>query len=201
MAIDAAKLAENSREQFNILLGKMFQFSSEDMSTYNQCYSDVFSQGINTSYMSATFFAQFTAEILVGLLSSNPFRKFLVAALDSEKADCANEMVYWEPSMQQNRFGIPGRSYENDIRDLYAMMNATYNKIASLNDWFGTEEGKKEFDMYCLSKKAVKDIKRIVCEYPYLFRKYDHDKGFATEIMEYAGIIAQQIMQSAGEPR
>ena len=201
MTLDPKTLAENTREQFNILLGKMFVFGEEDMSGYNQCYSDVFSKGVNVSYMAATFFAQFSAEILVGLLSSNPFRKFLVKALDTEKEDIDGDsaMTYWEPTMQENRFGISGRDYTNDIKDLYAMMNVTYDKIAALNDWFGTDEGKKELDMYCLSKKAVRDIKRIVCEYPYLIRKYDHDKAFASEIMEYAGIIAQQIIQTASE--
>lgn len=201
MAIDnmtAEKLAENARGQFNILFGNMLSFGADDMASYNKCYADVFGKGIEVSYMSATFYAQFSAEILVGMLSSNPFRKFLVQALDAEKAEVAKPMVYWDESMQQNRFGIAERDYTNDTTDLYAMMNVSYNKIAALNEWFGTEEGKKEFDMYCLSRKALRDMKRVVCEYPYLIRKYDHDTTFAHDIMEYAGIVAQQIIQTAG---
>lgn len=196
---EARALAENTRKQFNILFKNMLEFAEEDMAGYNKCYEDVFKGGANISYMSATFYAQFSAEILIGLLASNPFRKFLIVALDTEKMDVDKPMQYWEDSMTQNRFGIAGRDYTDDMRDLYAMMNMSYNKIEALSEWFGTEEGKKEFDMYCLSKKAIRDIKRIVCEYPYLIRKYDHDKAFATEVMEYAGIVANQIVQSSDE--
>ena len=76
------------------------------------------------------------------------------------------------------------------------MKNTSYNKISSLNQWFGTDDGMKEFDMYCLSRKALKDMKRIICEYPYLIRKYDYDQEFANEIMEYAGIVAVQLEES-----
>lgn len=199
MEIGAANLTENSREQFNVLMGNMVNFSPEDMAGYDECYKNVFSKGVNISYMGATFFAQFSAELLVGMFCSNPFRKFMIKALDNEKEhlEGGGDIKYWEPTMEENRFGIEGRDYSEDIKDLYAMMNVTYDKISSLNKWFGTEDGKKEFDMYCLSKKAVRDIKRIVCEYPYLIKKYDHDKDFANEIMEFAGVIAQQIIQTA----
>ena len=147
--------------------------------------------------MSVTFYAQFSAELLVGLLASNPLRKQLVQSLDEEKAAIETPVEYWDDSMNENRFGIVGKDYKNDMRDLYGMMNISYNKIKSLSDWFGTAEGKKEFEMYCLSRKAKKDIKRIICEYPYLVRKYDHDETFAKEIMEYAGIVANQIIQAS----
>ena len=76
------------------------------------------------------------------------------------------------------------------------MADDTYVKIKALNNWFGTEEGAKEFEMYCLSKKAVRDIKRIVCEYPYLLRRFDYNAEFASEIMQYAGTVANQLGRS-----
>lgn len=187
------EITENARQSFNDLFGNMFTFEPEDMVNYDECYKNVFSEGNNISYMSATFYAQFSAEILVGLLASNPFRKYLVQALDEEKT--CKDRSYWDDDMKTKRFGIAGRDYKQDTADLINMMNGSYVKIESLNEWFGTDDGKKEFDMYCLSRKAIRDIKRIVCEYPYLIRKYDHDKTFAHEIMEYAGIVAHQIEQ------
>lgn len=197
MAIELSKTTEEAKKQFNILFENMFEFDDEDMANYDACYAAVFKKGINFSYMSATFFAQFTAEILVGMLASNPLRKQFIQALDEEKARGDAEIMYWDESMIDKRFGIPGRDYQEDIKDLYGMMNTTYIKIKSLSDWFGTDEGQKEFEMYCLSRKAKRDIKRIACEFPYLIRKYDHDEKFAKEIMEYAGIVAKQIIQSS----
>lgn len=190
------ELAQDTRaamEQFNQLFGNMFVFNEEDMGQYDACYADVFSRGITTSFMSAVFYAQFSAELVVGLLASNPLRKFIIQELDKEKERPEAEMVYWHESMSEKRFGLSGVDYTQDNADLMAMANASYIKAAALNDWFGTDEGKKEFELYCLSKKAVRDIKRIICEYPYLIRRYDYDKVFANEIMEYAGIVANQI--------
>ncbi len=188
---------ENAKEQFNILFENMFEFDDADMAGYDTCYADVFKKGITFSYMSVTFFAQFSAELLVGMLASAPLRKMLVKALDEEKADINKPFEYWDESMLDKRLGIPGRDYQKDIKDLYDMMNTTYIKIKSLSDWFGTDEGKKEFEMYELNRDAKRDIKRIACEYPYLIRKYDHDEKFTQEIMEYAGIIAKQIIQAS----
>ncbi len=195
------QITENAKEQFNILFGNMFEFNDADMAGYDTCYADVFKKGINFSYMSATFFSQFSAELLVGMLASAPLREMLVQALDEEKADINKPFEYWDESMLDKRFGIPCRDYQEDIKDLYGMMNTTYIKIKSLSNWFGTDEGQKEFEMYELSQDAKREIKRIACEYPYLIRKYDHDKRFAQEIMEYASIIAKQILQaSEGDP-
>ncbi len=190
------QITENAKAQFNILFGNMFEFDDADMAGYDACYAEVFKKGINFSYMSATFFAQFSAELLVGMLASSPLRVMLVSALDEEKANINKPLKYWDESMNDKRFGIPGKDYAEDIKDLYRLMNTTYIKIKSLSNWFGTPEGKTEFEMYELSQDVKKDIKRIVCEYPYLIRKYDHDKEFAQEIMEYVGIIAKQIFQA-----
>jgi len=193
------ELAQNTidaKNQFNILFNNMFAFEDDDMGQYDACYSNVFSNGVNMSYMSLVFYAQFSAEILVGLLASNPFRKFLVESIENEKNRSEADMQYWHESMNQKRFGIEGYDYTQDAAELMAMANESYVKVAALNDWFGTEEGKEEFEMYCLSKKAVRDIKTIVCNYPYLIRKYDYDMEFANEIMEYAGIVANQILNS-----
>ena len=189
------KLALESKENFNVLFGNMFKFDDEDMAYYSPCYESVFKDGVTISYMSSTFFAQFSAEILFGMIASNPFRKFLIHALDEEKVITAKR-DYWNESMNELRFGIAGKDYTNDTAELMAMMNTSYNKISSLNQWFGTDEGMKKFDMYCLSRKALKDMKRIICEYPYLIRKYDYDQEFANEIMEYAGIVAVQLEES-----
>lgn len=195
---NAAQLTEDARKSFNELFGNMFNFEEEDMAVYDECYKAVFSGGNNLSYMSTTFYAQFSAEILVGLLSSNPFRKFLVQEL--EKEEQRNEPgQYWNKTMPEKRFGIQGVDYKDDVADLLGMMQGSYTKIEALNEWFGTADGQKEFDMYCLSRKAIRDIKKIVCGYPYLVRRYDFEKEFANEIMEYAGIIAQQILQTTGE--
>lgn len=191
-------LLENSINEFNKLMGNMFTFGAEDKAMYDLCYQRVFSGGASFSYMSATFFAQFAGEILVGLLASNPFRRFIENALNDEaKRETPGE--YWEPSMVEQRFGIPGRDYQNDLTALFAMMNESYTKILSLNNWYGTPDGKKELDMYCLSRKAVRCIRRAVDEFPYLIRRYDFDKQFAGEIMEYAGIVAAQIRATASE--
>ncbi len=61
---DISSILDNSREQFNVLLGNMFQFDDADMQMYDACYRNVFGQGVNFSYMSTTFFAQFATEIL-----------------------------------------------------------------------------------------------------------------------------------------
>lgn len=191
-------LLENSINEFNKLMGNMFTFGAEDKAMYDLCYQRVFSEGASFSYMSATFFAQFAGEILVGLLASNPFRRFIENALN-EEAKREEPGEYWEPSMLEQRFGIPGRDYQNDLTALFTMMNESYTKILSLNNWYGTPDGKKELDMYCLSRKAVRCIRRTVDEFPYLIRRYDFDKQFAGEIMEYAGIVAAQIRATASE--
>lgn len=193
-----AEILENSRQQFNVLLGNMVLFAPDDMEMYDACYKKVFGGGLTFSYMSATFFAQFAAEILLGMLSSNPLRRFLVDILDKEAAwDGPNE--YWDPSMEKLRFGLPGVDYKDDIKELRGMMDDSYMKILSLNEWYGTDEGKHEFEMYCLSNRAVRDLKRIVLEFPYLIRRYDFDQRFAGEIMEYAGVVAEQVRRAAEE--
>ena len=187
----------DAKEQFNKLFGNMMTFSDDDMIQYDSCYEDVFKSGINYSFMSCVFFAQYSAEILMGMLASNPFRKYLITCLDDEANYDASELKYWHESMNEKRFGIEGYNYDKDKVDIMAMANDTFIKISALNDWFGTDEGSKEFDMYCLSKKAVRDIKRIICEYPYLMRKYDHDQYFANEIMDYASIVMREIAAAA----
>ena len=197
MAMDYEQTAENSKEQLNILFENMFVFDDGDMEHFDTCFSDVFKKGVQFSFMSATFYAQFAAELLIGLLSSDRLRKLMAQAIDEEKAAINEPVEYWDETMKEDRFGIVGKDYKNDIKSLNDMMNTSYNKIKSLSDWFGTAEGKKEFEMYCLSSKAKKDIKHIICEFPYLFRKYDHDEAFANEVMEYAGIVANQVQQAA----
>lgn len=195
---EMTEILKNAQHEFNVLMGNMFEFNDEDMAKYDACYADVFKDGINFSYMSATFYAQFASEILLAALSSNPFRKFVAHAIEEERGR-SEPGQYWDEGMNELRFGIPGKDYTADTRDLTAMMNASYVKIASINNWYGTKEGKEEFEMYCLSKRAVKDIKSMVCELPYLLRHYDYDAQFAKEIMEYAGIVANQIREMAGE--
>ena len=195
---ETANILQNAREQLNILLGNMITIEEADMAAYDKCFADVFKDGINFSYMSATFFAQFASEILVGALSSNPFRKFLSRAV-AEERERSVPGTYWEENMEQLRFGIPGKDYSADMADITSMMNTSYVKVMALNDWYGTSEGKAEFELYCLSGRAIRDIKSLVCEFPYLIRRYDYDKQFANEIMEYAGIVAEQIRNIAGE--
>lgn len=181
-------------KQFNGFMGNIMTFVPEDMEAYEKCYADVFHDGMNFSYMSMVFYANYSAEILLAMLTSNPFRKFLIEALDAEEKRTNGD--YWNDTMRTKRFGIPNPNADRDKAELMIIANDTFTKISSLNQWFGTEDGKKEFDMYCLSRKALRDMKRIVCEYPYLIRKYDYDRGFANEIMEYAGIVANQIAQT-----
>lgn len=192
---DANEILANAKEQLSILVGNMFQITDEDMAGYDACYADVFKDGISFSFMSSTFYAQFAAEILVGCLSSNPFRKFLIQAIDEERAR-TEPGEYWQANMQELRFGIEGRDYAADKADLLDMMNVSYTKIMSLNNWYGTKEGKEEFDMYCLSRKASRDIRTVICQLPYLIRHYDYDVKFAKEIMEYAGIVAKQVEEA-----
>lgn len=180
-----------AKNQFNQIFGNMMTFEDEDMTQYEACYADVFSEGVNLSYMGLIFYANYSAEIMLALLTSNPFRKFLIEELDKEKARTGGD--YWNDSMRVKRFGIENPNLDQDKAEIMIIANDTYIKISALNKWFGTDEGKKEFDMYCLSKKAIRDMKRIICEYPYLIRRYDFDRTFANEIMEYAGIVATQI--------
>lgn len=189
---EANEILANAKEQLSILVGNMFQITDEDMAGYDACYADVFKDGISFSFMSATFYAQFAAEILVGCLSSNPFRKFLIQAIEAERTR-TEPGEYWQEDMKDLRFGIEGRDYASDMADLTDMMNTSYTKVMSLNNWYGTKEGREEFDMYCLSKKASRDIRTVICQLPYLIRHYDYDARFAAEVMEYAGIIAKQI--------
>lgn len=195
MPSETGEILANAREQIQLLVGNMFQITDEDMAGYDACYADVFKNGITFSFMSATFYAQFAAEILVGCLSSNPFRKFLIKAIDLER-ERTTPGEYWQENMKDLRFGIEGRDYEADISDLLRMMNVSYTKIVGINNWYGTDAGKEEFDMYCLSRKAARDIRTVICQMPYLIRHYDYDVQFAKEIMEYAGIIARQIEQA-----
>lgn len=192
---DMSSILSNSREQFNVLLGNMFRFDDADMEMYDACYRNVFGQGVNFSYMSTTFFAQFATEILIAGLTSNPFRRFVIDALTDEATSSGGP--YWDESMNELRFGLPGMDYSQSIRELMGMMNDSYMKILSMNDWYGTDDGKKEFEMHCLSNRAVRDLKRMVLEFPYLIRRFDHDHQFAGEIMEYAGIVAENIRRSA----
>lgn len=192
---DISEILANSREQFNILLGNMFTFDDGDMEKYDVCYRAVFGNGVTFSYMSSTFFAQFATEILIAGLTSNPFRRFIIAALDDEAGK--DTVEYWQADMTTLRFGLPGVDYRQAMSELMLMMNDSYMKILSLNEWYGTDDGKKEFDTHCLSNRAIRDLKRMVLEFPYLLRKYDRDHQFAGEIMEYAGIVAEQIRRSA----
>ena len=198
MAMDYEQISANSKEQLNILFENMFVFDDGDMEHSDTCFYDVFKKGVQFSFMSATFYAQFAAELLIGLLASDPLRKLMAQAIDEEKAAINEPVEYWNETMKENRFGIIGRDYKNDIKSLNDMMNTSYNKIKSLGTWFGTPEGKKEFeDSYPLTPEDMTVIKRIICEFPYLFRKYDHDEAFAKEVTEYAGIVANQIKQTA----
>ena len=195
---DITEILRNAKDQLNILLGNMFTFDDDDMANYDKCYSDVFRNGINFSYMSSTFYAQYAAEIMMAALSSNPFRKFIMAAIEAERTR-TEPGEYWHPSMSELRLGLPGKDYTRDVSDIVGMMNVSYVKLTSLNEWYGTDDGKEEFEMYCLSGRAVRDIKAMVCELPYLIRHYDWDETFAKEIMEYAGIVAAQIRGIAEE--
>ena len=130
---------DDVREQMNKLFKNMFVFTNEDMQLYDACFSNVFSGGITFSYMTATFYAQFAGEILVGMLSSNPFRRFLTTALD-EEAKREGRGKYWHESMATKRFGLPGVDYTADMEDLKSMMNTSYMKIESLSNWYGTDE-------------------------------------------------------------
>lgn len=194
---DMSAILSNSREQFNILMGNMFQFDEADMAMYDTCYRNVFGKGVNFSYMSTTFFAQFATEILIAGLTSNPFRRFVIDALTDEAARPDGPYTYWDESMNGLRFGLPGFDYRQAIQELMGLMNDSYMKILSMNDWYGTDDGKKEFELHCLSNRAVRDLKRMVLEFPYLVRRFDHDHQFAGEIMEYAGIVAENIRRSA----
>lgn len=193
---EMAAILEDARGQFNVLLGNMFQFDDDDMAKYDECYKRVFRDGITFSYMSATFFAQFAAEILIAGLTSNPFRRFITAALDAE-AGREGPTEYWHESMHELRFGLPGVDYTQANGELLQMMNDSYMKILSMNEWYGKPDGQKEFEMFCLSNRAIRDLKRMAAEFPYLIRRYDNDHQFAGEIMEYAGIVAEQIRRSA----
>ncbi len=195
---DAVNILQNAKEQLNILFGNMIPITDTDMEAYDKCFTDVFRNGITFSYMSSTFFAQFASEILVGALSSNPFRKFLSLALEQERGR-TEPGEYWDETMETLRFGLPGVDDAPGVADVMSMMNTSYVKIMALNEWYGTPDGKAEFDMYCLSGRAIRDIKAVICELPYLIRRYDYDKQFAGEIMEYAGIVAEQIKSIAGE--
>lgn len=192
------QVLDNAIAELSKLFSNMFTFGAEDKARYDVCYASVFGSGANMSYMSATFFAQFAGEILVGMLASNPFRRFIDRALDEESTR-KEPGTYWEPTMQQNRFGLAGKDYTADMQALIGMINDSYTKIASLNEWYGTSDGKKEFELYCLSKKATRNIRRAIVEFPYLVRRYDYDQQFAGEIMEYAGIVAAQIRTTAAE--
>lgn len=192
-------ILSDAKEHFNELFSNMLKFTDSDMEMYDKCYRNVFGQGMPSfSFMSSTFYAQFAPELLIGILSSNPLRRFIVDALDNE-AKYTGEATYWNSTMPERRFGIPGRDYTQDMNDIVFMMQDSYGKISALNKWYGLPEGVEEFEMYCLSHRAVDDIKRIVLEFPYLIRRYDHDRAFAEEIMEYAGIVAVQIQKAMSE--
>lgn len=190
------EILANAREQLNLLVGNMFQITEDDMAMYDACYADVFKDGVNFSFMSATFFAQFAPELLLAALSSNPFRKFVVQAIEAEKTR-SDPGEYWDENMDVLRFGRPDRDYSTDNADILSMMNTSYVKLTALNNWYGKDAGREEFEMYCLSGRAVKDIKAMICQMPYLIRHFDYDKQFAAEIMEYAGIVANQIRDVA----
>ena len=157
-------------KQFNTMFGNVLTFKPEDMQTYPACYDNVFKDGINFSFLSSVFFAEFSAELFIVILASAPIRKFLIESLDKEACYSSSETEYWNKTMEKNRFGIPGRDYTKDINDISNMMNATYIKISSLNDWYGTAEGKEELSLYGLTDEVKSDIKRIICEYPYLIK-------------------------------
>ena len=180
--------------RFNELFGNMFRFEAEDMKNYETCYAEVFRNGTNFSFMSSVFFAQFSTEILLGLLASEPFRKYVIEQLDEEK-ECHGICEYWHENMRTSRFGLKNHDYTRDNENLMNMMNGTYIRIQSLNEWYGTDEGKSAFESYKLSVDSKNDIKRITCEYPYLIRRFDHDKRFANEIMEHAGCISETLRQ------
>ncbi len=114
------KTTENAKVQLNILFRNMFEFDDADMAGYDACYADAFRQGVNFSYMSTTFYAQFAAELFIGMMASSELLERLVKALDEEKADIGNPVVYWDESMNTMCFGIPGKDYEEDIKDLNA---------------------------------------------------------------------------------
>lgn len=193
--MELSKEALTAKEQFNDLLGNVMVFDDSDMEQYERCYADVFSDGVNLTYMGLIFFSSYSAEILLAMLTSNPFRKFVIEHLDEEKKRESGSGTYWDPDMNEKRFGVENESADKDKHEILLVANDTFTKIYELNKWFSTEDGKKELDMYCLSNKAIRDMKRIICEYPYLIRRFDFNAAFANEIMEYAGIVHRQIVQ------
>ena len=193
---ETAEILANAKEQLNLLVGNMFQITDEDMALYDACYADVFKSGVNFSFMSSTFFAQFAPELLLGALSSNPFRKFIARAIEAER-NRTEPGQYWDENMELLRFGRQDRDYTADNADILSMMNVSFVKLTALNNWYGKDAGREEFDTYCLSGRAVRDIKAMILQLPYLIRHYDYDRQFAVEIMEYAGIVANQIRDIA----
>ncbi|MBR1854608.1 MAG: hypothetical protein IJ794_15940 [Lachnospiraceae bacterium] len=191
---------KNAKLRFNTLLSNILEFKDEDTKLYDDAFADVFSDGINFSYMSAIFFAQYSAELLIAMICSNTLCEWLVAEIEEEKHRGKEDMHYWEESMNEYRFGLPDLDYADDSTEIMFIAMDTYSKIEAINRWYGTDGGRKELEAFrstgrCMSSQSIRDMVKIVCEYPYLIRRYDFDKEFACDIMEYAGIIEKKITQ------
>ncbi len=195
MAKKLRQTTETAKQQYNMLFKNVFVFDDEDMEGYDKCFFDVFRKGVNLSYYTSSFYAQYTGELYVGMLISKKFRKKLVEAINHEKAHIDEPVVYWEKNMSTKRFGIPGKDYTGYTKTIMNMINTSYCKIAGLSEYFGTPEGKKDFESYSLTPEDVADMKCIIMQFPYLLRKSDHDKDFMKYVMKTAGDVVKEIMK------
>ena len=197
---DQFNLEQNSKdmvEKLNVLFGNVLTFTEDDMPLFDAALLETSeNESFTMSYMSIIFYSQFIIETYVGSLVSKKMRKIILENLDDEITHKSGDRPYWHEDMETSRLGrtdISPEELENDLKQILMVAEQAYVRLAALNDWYATDEGKGKLDEYCLTNKALREVKLIILQLPYLMRRFDRDKDFALIMSKMVSEVAMGI--------
>lgn len=180
--------------KLNELLGNVLSFTEDDMTLFDTALVETSeNENFTMSYMSIIFYSQFIVETYVGSLVSKKMRSILLEELEDEIKHVSGDRPYWHDDMKKNHMGRTDISEEqltNDIQQILGVAEQAYVRMAALNEWYGTEAGVQKLEEYCLTNKAIKEVKLIILQLPYLMRRFDRDKNFAALMSKMVSEIA-----------
>ena len=193
------------KEKLNLLVGNVINFTDDDMLLFDTALVETSeNQNFTMSYMSIIFYSQFIIEIYVGSLVSKKMRTLILNDLEDEVKYKSGERPYWHDDMKVNHMGRTDLSEEKLQKDLNQILNVAeqaYVRMAALNDWYATDEGKEKLDEYCLTNRAIKEVKLILLQLPYLMRRFDRDKNFAALMSKMVSEVALGIGRNPEEEK
>ena len=199
-------LEQNSKdmvEKLNAIFGNVLTFTEDDMPLFDTALLETSeNENFAMSYMSVIFYSQFIIETYVGSLVSKKMRKIILEQLDDEVKHQSGDRPYWHENMQTDHLGrtdLPAEQLESDLKQILLVAEQAYVRLAALNDWYASPEGKEKLDEYCLTNRAIREVKQILLQLPYLMRRFDRDKDFALLMSKMVSEVAMGIGRNPEE--